>query len=127
MKVLLDTHIVLFSATGELSKSRIALLEDPRNKLFLSAITLWEITKLYEAKQLDFEEGLEGFLQKLYHHPRYTILGLIPEVLIEIPPLSKKMHKDPADQIIVASAICLEAHLMTNDRAIVESKLVPTL
>lgn len=124
MKIVLDTHIVLWAANGELSEARKELLEDPRHEIFISAISLWEITKLYEFEYIQFEGNLEDFLTTIENHPRFAIVPLAAPVLAKIPAIASKMHKDPADQIIVATALGLEARLMTEDKEIRKSGLV---
>lgn len=127
MKIVLDTHIVLWAANDQLSEARKVLLEDPQHEILISAISLWEITKLYEFKYIQLEEGLEKFLMTIEEHPRFTIVPLTAFVLAEIPNIGSKMHKDPADQIIVATSRKLEAKLMTDDKEIRRSDLIKTI
>ena len=127
MKVLLDTHIVIFASQGkesdQLSQKRLQLLESPENELFISDISLWEITKLFEHSLIKIPEGLRSYLERLTFHPRYKIIRLSPEILETSTALAPTMHRDPADQIIVGTAKCLGATLMTNDKLIIKSKL----
>ncbi|MBI4125019.1 MAG: type II toxin-antitoxin system VapC family toxin [Deltaproteobacteria bacterium] len=127
MKIVLDTHILLRAAADQLSEARKELLEDPRHEIFVSAISLWEITKLYELKRIRLEEDLEKFLMTIENHPRFTLVPLTTTVLAEIPRLGEKTIKDPADQMIVAVARKLEARLMTDDKPIRKSGLVKTI
>lgn len=127
MKILLDTHILIAAAIGDLSKSRAVLLDDCGNELYIASISLWEIVKLHELKRVEVEAGLEKFLFLLCRHPRYTLVELTPEILLRVPEVSRKMHRDPADQILVATALHLDATLMTNDKKIEASHLVQTL
>lgn len=110
-----------------MSEARKELLEDSRHEIFISAISLWEITKLYELKYIRLEEVLEKFLTTIENHPRFAIVPLTAFVLAEIPAIGPKMHKDPADQIIVATARKLEARLMTDDKEIRKSDLIKTI
>lgn len=127
MKIVLDTHIVLWAAGDQLSEARKELLEDPQHEIFVSAISLWEITKLYEFQYIQFKGSLEGFLTTIENHPRFTIVPLTASILAKIPDIASRMHKDPADQIIVATAQGLEASLMTEDREIRKAGLVATI
>lgn len=124
MKIVLDTHIVLWAASDQLSEARKEFLEDPHHEIFVSAISLWEITKLFELKRIQLEDALEKFLATIENHPRFTIVSLTSAVLAEILNIADKMHKDPADQIIVATARKLEAKLMTDDKEVRKSDLV---
>lgn len=124
MKIVLDTHIVLWAANDQLSEARKEFLEDPHHEIFVSAISLWEITKLYELKRIQLEESLEQFLIMIENHPRFAIVPLTAMVLAKIPEIAPKMQKDPADQIIVATSLKWDAKLMTDDQEIRKAGLV---
>jgi PIN domain nuclease of toxin-antitoxin system len=127
LKIVLDTHIVVFAASDSLAPARKRLLEVETSELFLSAVTLWELTKLVEFGHLAFPDGFEGFVRDLCGHPRYTIAQYNADVMIELLAIAPQMHKDPADQIIVATSRWLGATLMTDDARIRRSKLVDVL
>lgn len=127
MKIVLDTHIVVHAANDTLTPARKRLLNDDGSDLLVSAVTLWELTKLVELGRLNMPDGFERFVRDLCGHPRYTIAPYDAALMIELLDVAPKMHKDPADQIIVATARVLGASLMTNDKRIRRSKLVPVL
>jgi len=127
MRILLDTHCLLGAAIGSLSGARVALLEDSKSELYFSTISLWEIAKLSELGRIACQPSLAGVLRQLTGHPSYLVLGLEPEILVKSTEISLRMHRDPADQIIVASALVYQCHLMTDDRLIQKTKLVQTL
>ena len=97
---------------------------DLASELLISAVTLWEPTKLVELGHPEMPDGFERFMRDLCHHPRYTIAQYDADLMIEVLRVSEKMHRDPADQIIVATALERKAVPMTDDRAIRRSKLV---
>jgi PIN domain nuclease of toxin-antitoxin system len=115
VRIVLDTHIVVHAANDNLEPPRKRLLENPSSELFVSAVTLWELTKLVEIGRLVLPDGFDRFMRDLCAHPRYTIAQYDAGLMIELLRTAGKMHKDPADQIIVATAIRLEAALMTDD------------
>jgi PIN domain nuclease of toxin-antitoxin system len=127
MRIVLDTHIVVRAATDSLAAGRRRLLEDTTSELFLSAITLWELTKLVELGHLAFPDGFERFLRDLCAHPRYTIVQFDADLMIELLAVAPRLHKDPADQLVVATARILGARLMTDDARLRRSKLVETV
>jgi PIN domain nuclease of toxin-antitoxin system len=124
MRVLLDTHILLQASGGVLDERRRTIIEQEDQELFVSAVTLWEITKLVELGHLTIDSGFDRFMQDLWAHSRYTIVQYDATLMIELLRIAPKLHKDPADQIIVATARVLDARLMTNDDRIRRSKLV---
>ena len=124
MKIVLDTHIIIFANSGRLSEKRIKTLENEKNELYVSQISLWEITKLYELKRITTERSLEHLLVSIYYHKRFNLIELNPAVLLKLAEVSPKMHKDPADQLIVASALSINAALMSDDQQIKTDNLV---
>lgn len=127
MRILLDTHIVVHAANDDLTPARRSLLEDEANELMVSAVTLWELTKLVELGFLTLPDGFDRFMHALCTHPRYLVVQYDAALMIELLQVAPKLHKDPADQIIVATARVRDAKLMTNDRRIKQSKLVTVL
>jgi len=118
VKIVLDTPIVVHAANDDLEPARKRLLDDPSSELFISAVTLWELTKLVELGRLSMPDGFDRFIRGLCAHPRYAIAPYDAELMITLLATAKKMHGDPADQIIVATAMRLDAALMTNDARI---------
>ena len=124
MKIVLDTHVVIHAANDDLAPARKRLLNAGDAELFLSAVTLWEITKLVELGHLAMPDGFEQFMHELCNHPRYEIAQYDAPLMVELLSIAPKLHKDPADQIIVATARRLNALLMTDDQRIRRSRLV---
>jgi PIN domain nuclease of toxin-antitoxin system len=124
MKIVLDTHIIIHAAANSLAPGRVQLLQKKDTELLFSSISLWEITKLHQLGRFSVEDGLEVFLRKIATHKRYLEVGLSVEVLVAVAEIASKMHKDPADQIIVATALTNGAHLMTDDKLIRKSGVV---
>ena len=127
MRIVLDTHIVIHAANGKLEPARNELLDEPTANLFISAVTLWEITKLVELGHLAMPDGFDRFMRELCNHPRYTIAQYDAELMLELLEIAPKLHRDPADQIIVATARRFNAALMTDDKRIRRSRLVEVL
>ena len=114
----LDTHILLFSLAGDLR---------PKEKHFLtkanwgiSAIVLWEISKLHQLGRINI--GLDdGELLSVLRN--IEILPISLDVCRCISELDFK--SDPADEIIAATSIAYGLPLLTRDEKIRQSKLVP--
>lgn len=85
------------------------------DQIGVSAISCWEVAKLVELKKiqlpLEIEEGVGSALQS----PRISLLELSPEIAIESTRLPGGFHRDPADQIIVATARIFGCPLLTTD------------
>jgi PIN domain nuclease of toxin-antitoxin system len=131
MKALLDTHILLywFEDKGRLSQEqRHALAEaSAESPLFVSDITLWEIATLCNLGRITLDRPLRVWLERATAAPLVDRVGISPAVAAEVAGIPDSFHRDPADRIIVATAMVLGAILVTSDRRIRDAALVPTL
>jgi PIN domain nuclease of toxin-antitoxin system len=115
MKLLLDTHLLLWAA-GEperLPASAQALINDTGNELLFSAASLWEIAIKRGLRRSDFQA-----------HARLLRRGLLDNSYSELPLLSDHVvatedlpliHKDPFDRVLVAQATVEGIALLTMD------------
>lgn len=114
----LDTHILIHSLTGELTRSERKILL--RDSWGVSAIVLWELAKLASLGRIEVEFDSIEFSR---------LLGQI-----EIFPLTMRIcqksttldfQSDPADEIIAATSTVHKIPLVTRDSRILKSKIVP--
>lgn len=115
MKLLLDTHLLLWAAgdPGRLSTVARALIEGPENELFFSAASLWEISIKRGLGRSDFQVDTRVLRRGLLDNG-YNELPIISEhaVAIEgLPPI----HKDPFDRMLLAQATVEGITLLTAD------------
>lgn len=131
MRVLLDTHVLLWWIHGDsrLSSEQTEILREAGEDkpLWVSDISLWEIATLISLGRITLELPLREWLEKATAAPLVQCLPITPAVAAEVVSLPDTFHRDPADRIIVASARVLGATLLTQDRRIIESGVVPTL
>jgi PIN domain nuclease of toxin-antitoxin system len=118
VNILLDTHLLIWTATRpeRLSVKARGYLEDPRNLLFFSAVSIWEIGIKRRLERLDFqldpERLRDQFLANGYNEIDFTSLhGLAVQAL----PL---LHRDPFDRALIAQARVENLMLMSADRDI---------
>ena len=130
MKVLLDTHILIYWLGTDLRLSveqkRVLEQASPESPLWVSDITLWEIATLYNLKRLSFHLPLRDWLEAATAPPLVQRVGISPAIAAAVAALPSSFHRDPADRIIIASAQLLGATLLTRDKQIIQSALVPT-
>ena len=112
MRILLDTHVLLWAAKGSLSPRAQSLLEDAANELFFSPINLWEIELKRERLIID----LRSFYQNLLHNG-YRELDMTARHVMSISRLPL-LHKDPFDRILLAQALSEQLYLLTADEAL---------
>lgn len=118
MKLLLDTHLLLWAA-GQPKKLPAAarkMLGNPRNQLLFSAASLWEISIKQSLGRKDFrvEPRLlrRGLLDNGY--VELAILGEHVLAMDGLPPI----HKDPFDRILIAQALYEGITLLTVDEVV---------
>ncbi len=115
MKLLLDTHLLLWAAgmPDRLSPLALELLNDPDNELVFSVASLWEIVIKRGLERPDFqvEPGLlrRGLLENGYRE--LAISGAHALAVGKLPPI----HKDPFDRMLVAQAETEGLRLLTTD------------
>ncbi len=115
MKLLLDTHVLLWAAGNpdRLSKSAFRLLSSPENSLFFSAASLWEIVIKLSLGRKDFQVDPYRLRKELVAHG-YSELPIMAEHALRVhslPPL----HKDPFDRMLIAQARSEGLLLVTAD------------
>ena len=114
----LDTHILIFAVRGELRPREAALLT--RDRWSVSAIVLWELAKLRQLGRIevDFEDReVAGLLGRLHVWP----------VDLAVARASTRLdfRGDPADEIIAATSVVHRIPLVTRDRVVWRSAIVP--
>jgi PIN domain nuclease of toxin-antitoxin system len=115
MRVLIDTHALLWYLQGDASLSNLALItiEDKDNDVFLSIASLWEIAIKSGLGKLELQrpfESLEADLQRLD-------IQILPIAFAELAiyrslPLH---HRDPFDRILIAQSIGNSLTIITRD------------
>jgi PIN domain nuclease of toxin-antitoxin system len=86
--------------------------------LGISAISCWEIAKLVEGGRITLPLPVDVWLAKALSYPGIRLLELSPQVAVESTQLPGVFHRDPADQIIVATARLYACPLVTMDTKI---------
>jgi PIN domain nuclease of toxin-antitoxin system len=120
MNLLLDTHIWIWNDTApeKLSSEITRELANLENQLWLSPVSIWEVTVLLEKRKIDLKQDFRSWADEsvtdlqLYeatitwevaHELRYTMLE----------------HRDPADRFLVATAKVYDLTLVTADERLI--------
>ena len=128
MKLLLDTHVILWSAAEpEKLPSKIAEeLEKELNELWFSPISIWEILLLAEKGRVVIKADHEKSIRKMFKKLPFREAVINQEVAIQ----SRKInlpHQDPADRFLAATAIVYDLTLVTADTLLIDAKGFPVL
>ena len=114
----LDTHMIVFLLSGELTAKEMRLIRN--EDLAISDIVLWELSKLTQLNRLELDFESAPFRALLLN------LTVIPiSLTIAVASTRLDFRGDPADEIIAATSVVEKLPLLTRDRPILRSKLVP--
>ncbi|MBV6497720.1 MAG: hypothetical protein JFAIHJKO_02871 [Pyrinomonadaceae bacterium] len=114
----LDTHIVVDGLLGKLTAREIEIVEG--EAVAISDIVLWELSKLVQLKRISIDVDSAAFRRFLRQ------LTVFP-ITVEIARTSTALdfRSDPADEIIAATSVVEKIPLLTRDRRMLKSKVVP--
>lgn len=116
--IVLDTHIWVWWVHDDkqLTKSQIKIIEAAElDVIGVSAISCWEIAKLVEYERLKLPCPMEEWFDLALSYPGIQLVELTPEIAIKSTQLPGKFYRDPADQIIVTTAMVSNCPLVTSD------------
>ena len=115
MKLLLDTHLLLWAAgqPDKLSVVSSTLINEPKNELFFSSASLWEIIIKHGLGRPDFQVDARLLRRGLLDNGYRELVVTSEHVLAigDFPPI----HKDPFDRILVAQSMVEGITLLTVD------------
>ncbi len=114
----LDTHILIFALIGSLRPDEERILES--NRWSVSAIVLWELAKLAQlgrvAMDID-DRSVARVLSRIHIWPI--------DIAVARASINLDFRGDPADELIAATSVVYDIPLVTRDRVIRNSKIVP--
>jgi PIN domain nuclease of toxin-antitoxin system len=115
MKLLLDTHLLLWAAghPDRLSAEARTLIDNPENELLFSAASLWEVAIKRGLGRDDFKVDTRLLRRGLLDNG-YGELPIVSDHVVAIESLPA-LHKDPFDRVLVAQATVEGITLLTTD------------
>lgn len=119
--ILVDTHIWIWWIHGDPAlptATRELLDASEPSGIGVSAISCWEVAKLVEYKRLLLPCPVSEWIRQALSDPAIRLLELSPQISVESTQLPGVFHRDPADQIIVATARVHDVALLTADAKI---------
>jgi PIN domain nuclease of toxin-antitoxin system len=120
MKLLLDTHLLLWAA-GEpdrLSAEARSLIDNPENEVQFSAASLWEVAIKRGLGRNDFKVDARLLRRGLLDNG-YSELSIVSDHVVAIESLPT-LHKDPFDRVLVAQATVEGVTLLTVDSLVAQ-------
>lgn len=123
MTYLLDTHVILWYRIEpeQLGARTLRLLGRRQTKLAISDVSALEIAQLAYKGRIEIEQPVDQWFRESLRLFGCRATSLTPEISAAAYSLSKPFHPDPADRILVATALKSKQTLLTADRRILES------
>ncbi len=119
MRILLDTAPLLWlaAAPGRLSETASSLLQDRDNRLFLSAVSAWEIAIKAAAGKIDLPDHPERLVPEIREAYAIELLPLDEESALQLDRLPS-LHRDPFDRMLLCQAIVHGMAVVTPDKVL---------
>ena len=117
MRYLLDTHTLIWMRDGNPRLHRTKwepVWNDATNEVYFSIVNLWEIAIKRSLGKLTLEGGLEDFSRTLQDNQGFQLLPVEVHHLSRLETLPPH-HGDPFDRLLIAQALELSAHAVTDD------------
>jgi PIN domain nuclease of toxin-antitoxin system len=114
----LDTHLLVHAFAGQVTERERRILA--ANPWSISAIVQWELAKLTQLGRIELDIERAEFLRLLSSVHVWPL-----DLAVSIQSTRLDFRGDPADEIIVATSIVHKVPLLTRDRQVRRSRLVP--
>jgi len=116
VKVLIDTHVILWAglSPAQLSKRARTILADRSNEVLLSAASAWEIATKVRLGKLPGAERLEHEFISSVEEAGYTLLSITAAHALRAGRLAGD-HRDPFDRMIAAQALAEDIPILSID------------
>ncbi len=129
--ILLDTCAIIWDATNNTKIhpdiTKIIDRAEQNNQLVICDISFWEIAMLIGKNRLNLTVGADEFLTLYQCRRDLMVHAITPTTAVRSVEFDKRINNDPADRLIVATAIELDATLITADNNLLEFSDVKTL
>jgi PIN domain nuclease of toxin-antitoxin system len=127
--ILLDTHVVVWLAfqPNKLSKRAKEVIRAARLQggLAIAGITLLELAWIAENRRVETTLSVESFVRQCA--AKMTVLPITPEIAARAVSFPESYPKDPQDRLIGATALVEGIQLVSHDRLIRKSGIVPVI
>lgn len=129
--IVLDTHVWVWWLNDPevLSPGARDTIEEAKQaeSILISCISAWEIAMLVARGRLVLTMGVREWVAKSEALPFFKFVPVSNTIAIRAVELPGEFHQDPADRIIVATALSVGARVVTKDEKIINYPNVRTV
>ena len=129
--IVLDTHVwVWFISNPELlskAAKKAINVSMEQKAIFISSISAWELALLAAKKRLKLTIDVTDWITKSERLPFLQFIPVDNSVAVKSVNLPQPLHKDPADRLIIATAITIAAPVVTKDEKLWDYPHVKTI
>lgn len=122
--MLLDTHILIWwlNRTGDLSEKAVHFLDATNPRPIIADISLWEVAMLVKKGRITLNVELRAWFDVVTKH--VEVIPIAPSIAARVAELPEEFLGDPADRLIVATAIERRVPSVSRDKRIRDAGLV---
>ena len=129
--IVLDTHALVWWVTGapglSVRAKRTIETAARQSPVTISAMSIFEVSTAVRRERLQLKAPLDDWLRDIRALPELHIEPVTADIAHVAGSLESELPGDPADRIILATAIALEARLITADERLAKSRRVETI
>jgi len=129
--IVLDTHAWVWwiASPGQLSRRARKEIETAieRQAVYVSSISSWEVALLARKGRLELAIPVDEWIARCEAFPWLQFVPIDNRIALRSHRLPGDLHEDPADRIIIATALTLGSPLISRDRRIREYPEVETI
>jgi PIN domain nuclease of toxin-antitoxin system len=123
----MDTHfwVSWVNEDSGLTRFERSIIEQHEESvLALSVFSCWEVAKKVAQGKWRLHADIDQWMESALTYPGLQLIGLEPRIILEANRLPDFPNRDPADELIVATARILDVPLLTRDRKLLDYKHV---
>ena len=127
--ILLDTCAIIWDAldSDKLTPKARKEIERHEGDLIICAISLWALSLLIKRKRLEVDLPASGFINLLLRARNFHVQAITPEIAELSVNFGSEISNDPADRLIAASSVLMNAPVVTADQNLRDSTMVETV
>jgi PIN domain nuclease of toxin-antitoxin system len=127
--ILLDTCGIIWDALdpSKLSSDAAKAINNADNDLIICDISIWEISMLIKRNRLSLDVTASEFVELAIQSRNYRIQEITPPIAELAVNFGQDINNDPADRLISATSVLLNAPLVTADKNLRDASLVKTI